>query len=92
MYALEEYANDMDSDLVAKQFKRMQYLSYKCSSPAQRVAAMYYNEMVNVKSSFEILYNANLEDDVTHEGKTKALEDLLIEQEENSDKLFIAME
>ena len=53
---------------------------------------MYYNEMVNVKSSFEILYNANLEDDVTHEGKTKALEDLLIKQEKNGDKLFITME
>ena len=45
-----------------------------------------------MKSSFELLHNVHLEDEVTCEGKLTMLIELLMEQEINGDKLFIAME
>ena len=53
---------------------------------------MHHNEMINVKSSFEMLCDADLEDEVTHKGKLATLHELFFEQEDNGNKLFVAME
>ena len=37
-------------------------MSYKRLSLYQRVVAMHYSDMINVKSRFEILFNARVDD------------------------------
>ena len=90
--ALEEFVDEIDKELVSRQCKWIQHLSYERSSSAARVRVTHYNEMINVKSSFELTHNADLEDEAKHTGKSMTLQDLLIEQEDNGDKLFIAID
>jgi len=62
IYAVEDEAEEVDNIIYNTKFKNMQYVSYRLSDSAQRLAAMHLNEMINVKSRFETLYETKLDD------------------------------
>ena len=43
---------------------------------------MHYNEMINIKLRYEIIYNARLDDEVMQDGKNQTLEKQLDVQED----------
>jgi len=92
VYGLEEEANRMDMELMNKEFKGFSYLSYKRSTPAQRIAAMHYNDVINVKSRYEVLFDANVDDIVMFKEEEKILKEILFEANDNEERLFLAAE
>ena len=60
--------------------------------PSQRIAAMHANEITNVKARYELLYQANLGDQIMYDNQQYNLEDLILNQKEHRQKLFLAVE
>ena len=56
------------------------------------MAAIYSNEMLNVRVRYETLYRVNLNDNVSKEGVSFTLGELLRKQQANEVKLFLAAE
>ena len=64
VYGLEAEANRIDIELVTQKYKGFKYISHERSNSQQRITAMYYNNMINIKARYEILFNANVEDEM----------------------------
>ena len=92
LYAVEDEAKQIDNQLFQSSFSKFKYISFKLSSLVARLAAMYSNKMINVKSMFEILYEAKVDDIVMKDGKESNLEDLLRSQKINKTPLFLVVE
>ena len=77
IYALEDKAKLIDKNLFNTTFKKFKYISFKLSSLSVRMAAMYLNEIINVKLRFETLYYTKIDNVVMKDGVESNLEDLL---------------
>ena len=58
----------------------------------QRLAAMHYNDVINVKSRYEILFDVSVADKVSFNEKEGILKEILLNVEDNDDRLFMAVE
>jgi len=92
VYAVTDEAKSIDEKIFNTVFKRFRYISYKVSDSAQRLAAMYNNEFINVKSHFETLYNVSLNDTVFKGIDQVTLEDVLLKEKYGIHNLFLAVE
>ena len=92
MYGLESEANRLDNELVSTKHNGFKCISCKKSNSQQRVAAMHYNDMINIKTRYETLFDVNVEDETKFENKPWKLKDLLLNQKVNDSKLFTAVE
>ena len=64
---------------MSKQHKGFKYLSYKRSKSEECVAAMHYNDVINVNLRYEILFGAKVDDIVRFNGKAIRLKKLLLD-------------
>ena len=69
VYGRDQEASKLDMEIMSKQHKGTKYLSYKRSKSEERVAAMYYNDVINVNARYEILFGAKVDDIVRFNGK-----------------------
>jgi len=92
VYGMEHEADKIDMKIMANQYEGFKYLSYKRSKTEERVASMHYNDIINVKARFEILFGAKGEDVVQYNGKTSKLKRLLLDLKEGDERLFLAVE
>ena len=75
---VEDEAKWIDNQLFKFSFSKFKYISFKLSSSAARLAVMYSNKIINIKSWFETLYNIKLKDEVIFKEKKVQLEELLM--------------
>ena len=92
VHGLEDEANRIDVELSSKKYPGFRYVSYKSSTMQQRLAAMHYNDVINIKSRYEILFDASVVDKVLFNGKEGILKEILLNVEDNEDRLFMAVE
>jgi len=92
VYAVESEADRVDQALMTGSFKHFQYVSYKRTATHFRVAAMHANEVLNVKARFETLYGVSVNELILHDNKEYVLEDFIMEQVDQEQKLFLAVE
>ena len=62
IYTIESEAKEINKLLYDLKSPRYKYFSYKNTSFKDRLAAMHFNEMKNVKAQYEILFNIKLND------------------------------
>ena len=92
VYAIESEADKIDQALMKSTFKKFKYLSYRRTAPNLRIAAMHANEVLNAKARCETMCNANLKDAIAYDNKEYSLEDFILNQKEQGQKLFMAAE
>ena len=92
IYALVSEAKEIDERIYSTRFKRFKYMSYKLSDPSQRIGAMHRNEMVNIKSRYETLYDTNIDDEVFQGTERKTLEEIILNIKHGQHNLFMAIE
>jgi len=94
VYAIEREAQMIDEILNDNvRNKRYRYISYRNSPSQEKLAAMHYNDMANVKAKYETLYNINLNDEVMYENnESVTLEKALMDEKINGHNLFLAAE
>jgi len=74
-------------------FDKLQYASYKLSDSSQRMAAMHWNEMINVKARFETLYKTRVDDIVVDDqGRKVTLEDFILRIMYKDYRMFLVIE
>ena len=69
LYTIEDEVNEINSKIIQFASKRVKYTSYKYTSQEKRIAAMHTNEIINIKSYFETLYEVKMKDRVLIEKK-----------------------
>jgi len=92
IYIVCDESKEIDEKICDATFKRFKYISYKLSDSAQRLGAMHSNEMTNIKSRFETLYNVKLNDTVYQGIERITLEDILLKEKYGIHNLFLAIE
>ena len=94
VYAIESEAKEIDEWLSEKvQEKRYRYISYRNSPSQEKLSAMYFNDMKNVKAKYETLFNVQLKDEVMYDDSTTVtLEKALMDAKVKENKLFLAAE
>lgn len=85
VYGLEDEANRIDMELLCKKHSGFPYVSCKRSTMQQRIAAMHCNDVINVKSRYEILFNASVADKVLFNEKEGMLKEILLNAEDKED-------
>ena len=81
MHVILLHREKVDKDLIALKFRNRKhfcYISFKESLPKIRVCALHINEMNNVETRFESLFNAKVGDRVKFEGKIGLLRDMML--------------
>jgi hypothetical protein len=68
------YATENDADQINEEFSKLklgyyQYVSYKKISSDKRLGSIHYNEMINIKARYEILFDASLNERVLVESR-----------------------
>ena len=92
LYAIDDEAKEIDSKMIQFISKRVKYVSYKYTSLAERLAAIYTNEIMNMKFWFETFHNVKMKDKVLIDKKEYYLDKLLMFLKVNKTSLFLAIE
>ena len=94
IYAIQEDADEIDEALLKMESPRYKYLSYRKTTSEERLAAMYHNDVRNIKVKYETLYDVNLKDEVwdTTNSCYVTLESILMKLMNESNPLFLAAE
>ena len=93
VYAIEKEAENIDAQLKRLKSKRYRYLSYKFHSSDERMGAMHYNDVINVKARYETLIDASLNEKIKNESSMQeTLESILMKVQNGNDNLFLAVE
>ena len=71
--------------------KHFHYILFKESSPEIRVCTLHINEMNNVETYFESLFNAKVGDRVKFKGKIGILRDMILSIKLNKAHLFVGV-
>ena len=82
--AIENKVNDVYLKLTKMKSTTHQHVSFKNSSPEERVAATHANELINVKARYETLRDVKIETSAKHKNETKRLGSTLKEVNNNS--------
>ena len=94
VYAVLLQKEKVDSDLIVLKFrnsKNLRYISFKESSPDIWLYVLHINEMNNVETRFESLFNTRVEDRVKFEEKIEILRDIILSLKYNKAQLFIGV-
>ena len=67
------------------------YMSFKESTKNIRLCALHVNELNNVETRFESLYNAKVFDIVSYKGKSGVLQDMLLSIKISKVNLFVGV-
>lgn len=93
IYATENEAEKIDKKLKNMKSKRYRYLSYRLNTSEDRMGAMHYNDVINIKARYETLIDASLDESIMIESKRQeTLESRLMSVQDGNDKLFLAVE
>ena len=92
VHGIEQEADKIDMKIMSNQYEGFKYLSYKRSKAEERMAAIHYNDVINVKARYEILFGAKVDDIVQYNGKTTKLKRLLLDLNDKGEKLILAVE
>ena len=93
LYAISSEINTVNESLSKIINTRYQYVSYRKTTSEERLASMHHNEMMNIKARYESLHNAKLKERVFIESRRhERLETVLIKQQHNGVRLFLAAE
>jgi len=93
VYAIEKEAEKIDEMLKMLKTKRYRYLSYKLNTSDERMGAMHYNDVINIKARYETLIDASLDERILIESRRQeTLESKLMSAHDGNDKLFLAVE
>jgi len=93
IYAIENVADQIDEQLKNLKSKRYRYLSYKLNTSDERMGAMHYNDVINIKARYETLIGASLDERILVESRRQeTLESKLMTVQDGNDKLFLAVE
>ena len=94
VYVVEGKAQQID-ELLNDQIRedRYRYISYQNLPSQEKLLAMYYNDMKNVKAKYETLYNMNLKDEVMYDDMNSVtLEKAIMDVKINQNNLFLSAE
>ena len=72
--------------------KGIKYILFKYSTSDTHFGSLYINEMNNVKTRFESLFDAKVRDRVKMDGKIGLLRDIILEIKVNKVPLFVGVE
>ena len=91
---IESKAKEVNEMLCLLKSPRFKYISYKNTSPQERLQAMFHNDKNNEKGRYEILENVNLNDEIETKmkGEMQVLEQVLMTVKKGGNFLFLAAE
>ena len=77
IHAIEDKVKEVNKRLVKMNHSSLQYISFKYSTVPERIGAMCANEIINVNSQYETLFNIKVHNKVLCENKEYLLNKLL---------------
>jgi len=92
--AIESKAKEVNEMLCLMKSPRFKYISYKKTTPQERLQAMYHNDKNNENGRYEILENVHINDEVKMDinGEFQKLEQVIMTVKKGGNFLFLAAE
>ena len=95
VYAVLSHQEKVDNDLMKikiRNRKHFHYILFRESLPETKVCALHINEMNNIETRFQSLFNAKIGDRIKMNGNIGSLQDIILDIKVNKAPLFVGVE